>query len=128
MTTTRAQVEEWVDRYVAAWRTPGTDALRGVFAPDARYRQSPYHEPLVGLDAIGAMWERERVSADEVFTLAREVVAIDGDTAVVRVQARYGTGREYRDLWIVRLNADGRCAQFEEWPFFPGQPISRPPD
>ena len=23
------------------------------------------------------------------------------------------------DLWIVRLAADGRCAAFEEWPFWP---------
>jgi len=66
---------EWVGRYEAAWRTPGTEALREVFAPRARYRQSPYHEPFIGLDAIGAMWERERASPDEAFTLTASVVA-----------------------------------------------------
>lgn len=51
--------------------------------------------------------------------------AVDGDTAVVRVEVTYGEPRpgEYRDLWIVRLGADGRCREFEEWPFWPGQPI-----
>jgi SnoaL-like domain len=47
---------DWVRRYEAAWRAPGTDAVRDVFAPDASYRQSPYHEPLVGFDGIATMW------------------------------------------------------------------------
>jgi hypothetical protein len=27
--------------------------------------------------------------------------------------------REYRDLWVVRLDQAGRCTHFEEWPFWP---------
>jgi hypothetical protein len=30
--------------------------------------------------------------------------------------------REYRDLWVMRFASDGRCAWFEEWPFWPEQP------
>ena len=50
-----------------------------------------------------------------------EIVAIEGDTGVVRVEVRYGPpkNQEYRDLWIVRLDAEGRCTHFEEWPFWP---------
>ena len=117
---------EWVGRYEAAWRTPGIDALRDVFAPHARYRQSPYHEPHIGLDAIGAMWEREREGPDEAFTLTASVVAEQGDTAVVRAEIEYARAREYRDLWVVRFGSDGLCVDFEEWPFFPGQSISAP--
>ena len=87
---------EWVARYEAAWRTPGTKALRDVFAPRARYRQSPYHEPFIGLDAIGAMWEHERAGPDEAFTLTASVVAEQGDTAVVRAEVEYARAREYR--------------------------------
>ncbi|HEX3316642.1 MAG TPA: nuclear transport factor 2 family protein [Solirubrobacteraceae bacterium] len=120
---------DWVRRYEAAWRAPGTEALIGVFAPGARYRRSPYHDPIVGLDAIGAFWERERSGPDEVFTLAAEVVAAQDDTAVVRVEVRYTDPppREYRDLWVVRLHGEGLCIDFEEWPFWPGQPITAPP-
>jgi hypothetical protein len=44
---------------------------------------------------------------------------------VVRVDVQYGPPdrHEYRDLWIVRFAADGRCREFEEWPFWPGQKI-----
>ncbi len=42
-----------------------------------------------------------------------------------RVDVTYDdTGHVYRDLWIVRLDAAGRCTAFEEWPYFPGQPLS----
>src|SRR3954449_5172465 len=39
--TTREDVSSWVDRYEAAWRAPGTEALRDVFAEDASYQQGP---------------------------------------------------------------------------------------
>ena len=120
----RAQVRDWVAAYERAWRAPGTGALAGIFTADARYRQGPYDEPVVGLAAIGDMWEAEREGPDEVFRMTSDVVAADGDTAVLRVEVSYGdpVRQEYRDLWIVRFAADGRCASFEEWPFWPVQP------
>jgi hypothetical protein len=36
------------------------------------------------------MWEQDRDGPGETFTLASEIVAVDGDTAVVRVEVRYG--------------------------------------
>jgi ketosteroid isomerase-like protein len=119
--TARAPVGAWVDAYVAAWRTPGVEALRELFADDARYVVSPWKEPIVGLDAIGRFWEAGRTSADEVFELTSEVVAVDGEVGVVRVAVDYGTGSRWKDLWIIHLGADGRCTVFEEWPFAPGQ-------
>jgi ketosteroid isomerase-like protein len=125
---TAQEVEAWVAGYERAWRTAGTDALRDLFTEDAGYRQSPYAQPVSGLPAIAAMWEDEREGPDEAFTMATEVVAVDGAIAVVRVHVRYGepAGREYRDLWVMRFAPDGRCAEFEEWPFWPGQPHAAP--
>ena len=99
---TREQVRDWVTAYERAWRAPGTSALAEIFTADASYRQGPY----------------------EVFRMTSDVVAADGDTAVVRVEVSYGdrVRQEYRDLWIVRFTGDGRCASFEEWPFWPEQP------
>jgi ketosteroid isomerase-like protein len=74
------------------------------------------------------MWEEDRESADEVFALSTRVVAVDGDIAVVRAEVRYGqpVRQEYRDLWIVQIEADGRCSFFEEWPFWPGRSYTAP--
>jgi ketosteroid isomerase-like protein len=122
----RSDVEAWVAAYERAWRTAGTEPLRELFAEDATYRMSPYAEPARGLAAIAALWERERQGPDENFEMSHEVVAVEGDTAVVRLEVRYGEPRpaQYRDLWVVRLAADGLCREFEEWPFWPGQRIA----
>jgi hypothetical protein len=125
---TRQHVEEWLTRYERAWRTAGTSALGELFSEDATYQQSPYDEPLVGLAAIADMWEAEREGPDEAFTMASEIVALEGHTAVIRVDVTYEgpVAREYRDLWVIRFAEDGRCLAFEEWPFWPGQPRSAP--
>ena len=119
----REQVSDWVAAYERAWRAPGTGALAGIFTQDATYRQSPYEEPITGLPAIAAMWDAERDGPDEVFHMTSDVIAADGDTAVVRVEVRYGdpVHQQYRDLWVLRFADDARCDWFEEWPFWPGQ-------
>jgi ketosteroid isomerase-like protein len=124
--TDRAAVDRWLAGYEAAWRTPGTEALADLFTGDATYLQSPYETPVTGLDEIKRMWEAEREGPDEVFTLVADILAVDGPTAVVRAEVRYGdpVSQEYRDLWVIRFAADGRCAWFEEWPYWPGLPYS----
>jgi len=122
----RAVVEKWIGAYERAWRSTGTDPLAGLFCEDATYRMSPYEDAARGLAAIGVLWERERAGPDEGFELSYELLAVEGDTAVVRIEVAYASGAEYRDLWIIRFAGDGRCREFEEWPYWPGQPISPP--
>jgi hypothetical protein len=121
---TREQVMSWLEAYEHAWRTAGTAGLERLFDPEATYQLSPYEEPLSGLEAIAEMWEAEREGPDETFTMEARLVAVDGDTAVSRVEVAYAgpPRRDYRDLWVMRFAPDGRCAAFEEWPFSPGQP------
>jgi hypothetical protein len=120
----RTTVGQWVAAYERLWRTPGTELLAELFVPEASYLPSPWAEPVEGLPAIGRFWDAERRGADEEFTMSSEVVAVDGGTAVVRVFVSYGAAgsRPWRDLWVLRFAADGRCSWFEEWPFAPGQP------
>lgn len=113
-------VADWIVGYERAWRTAGTSELSALFSPDATYSQEPYREPVVGLPAIERMWEAERAGPDEVFDMTSEIVAVEGDTAVARIEVHYGTGHQYRDLWIMRFDGAGRCVSFEEWPFAPG--------
>ena len=115
---TREELSRWVDAYEAAWRCgEGVDRL---FAPDATYRSAPYLEPYRGIAAIEEFWKRE-TDAGEQFTVEREIVAVEGDTGVVRLEVEYTAPQErrYRDLWIVTLDEEGRCTAFEEWPFWP---------
>jgi ketosteroid isomerase-like protein len=117
----REQLEAWIAGYERAWRTPGTEALAELFTPDASYSTAPFERPHVGLEAIAEMWVREREGPDEPFEMQSEVIAVQAEVGVARIEVRYGGPRrqEYRDLWIVRLDGDGRCSAFEEWPFWP---------
>ena len=115
---TRDELSRWIDSYLAAWRSgQGVDEL---FTRDARYRSSPYMEPYEGIAAIEKFWKRETDEGEE-FTVDAEIVAVEGDTGVVRLDVEYTAPkqRHYRDLWIVTMGADGRCTAFEEWPFWP---------
>jgi ketosteroid isomerase-like protein len=124
--TDRTAVRQWIAAYEQAWRTSGIDGLSALFTADAIYLHSPYEEPIVGIHAISQMWDDDRDGPDEVFTLSTEIVAVEDDTAVVRAEVRYGEPlrQEYRDLWLVRFDAEGLCTRFEEWPYWPGHPYS----
>jgi hypothetical protein len=126
----RAQLGEWIERYERAWRTPGTDLLAELFTADATYSTAPYESPHAGLAAIAVMWDDERLGPDEDFEMTSEIVAVEDDVGVASVTVHYDkpdekAGRlhrqrkEYRDLWIVRLDESGLCSEFEEWPFWP---------
>jgi len=117
-----SDVERWLESYERAWRAPGTEALAELFSPAATYSPSPWARAVEGLADIARFWEDERTGPDEQFAMTHEVVAVDGSTAVVRVSVDYATDSRWRDLWVIRFDADGRCSAFEEWPFAPGQP------
>jgi hypothetical protein len=126
----RAQLTDWLAGYERAWRSPGTDVLAELFAEDASYSTAPYENPHRGLEEIAKMWEEERFGPDEAFEMTSDVLAVEGDTGVARVTVEYQEAthrerrlhrqqKEYRDLWVVRLNDSGLCSHFEEWPFWP---------
>jgi ketosteroid isomerase-like protein len=123
-----ADLAGWIERYERAWRTPGTAPLAELFTDAATYSAAPFQEPRRGREEIARLWEAEREGADEVFDLSWESVAVQGNVGVARVEVRYAgpPGRVYRDIWIVELDEEGRCLAFEEWPFFPGQPLAAP--
>jgi hypothetical protein len=121
---TRSQVTAWLKSYGRAWCASGTAGLAELFTENATYQLSPYDEPIAGLAAIAAMWERERTGPDERFTMSSEIVALDTNVAVVRIEVHYDgpPPRQYRDLWVIRFDETGRCEAFEEWPFWPERP------
>jgi hypothetical protein len=111
--TDRAIVSQWLAGYETAWLAPGTAGLAGLFTADATYLQSPYEQPVTGLDAIKRMWEEQREGPREVFTLVTEILAVDGPTAVVRAEVRYGT-----PLFRLRRPSLGGCRNMApgRWP------------
>ena len=116
-------VMRWVARYERAWRDRDLGAVEELFTDDVHYKRSPYAEPEIGHAAIKAFWLDDD---DDVFAMNASPVAVDGRDAVVRAEVRYGepVRQEYRDLWVLRFDEDGRVDDFEEWAYWPGKPFA----
>src|ERR1700712_4332635 len=96
----RDQVMAWVDGYLGAWRAQNPQLVEALFTEDAAYRASPYEESEIGHEAIKALWLSD---AGQTFTVRAEPVAVQGLTAVVRLEVGYQSPpQEYRDLWVLR--------------------------
>jgi ketosteroid isomerase-like protein len=112
---TAERLQAWLDAYVEAWRTYDRDAIARLFSADATYAYHPYDgEPLRGRDAIVASWLEEPDAAGS-WEAAYRPLLIEGDRAVATGQTRYANGKIYSNLYVLRFDGEGRCAEFIEW-------------
>ncbi len=124
----RRSAQDWLDRYVAAWRTYDPHAIADLFAADVAYRYHPYDEPIVGREAVVASWLGEGGSQDAstrdapgTYDAAYSPVAVDGDTVVATGRSRYRevpdgpVVRTYDNCFVMRFDEAGRCREFTEY-------------
>ena len=110
-----AEVQEWLDRYVEAWRSYDADAIGALFSDDATYAYHPYDaEPVRGRQAIVDHWRGDRDEPGS-WEARYEVALIDGADAIARGETRYSGGRTFSNLFELRFDAAGRCTAFVEW-------------
>jgi len=118
----RSNVQAWLDRYVAAWRSNDRDEIAALFTDDATYRYRPYggdDSAALGRDAIIASW----LEADDPpgsWEASYAPYAVEGDRAVATGATRYlasdkGPARTYHNVYLLRFAPDGRCAEFTEY-------------
>ena len=115
----RQGFQDWLDRYVQAWKTYDEQQIADLFSEDAEYRYHPQDEPERGRDAIVAAWLHD---PDEkgTYDAHYEPLAIDGDVHVATGWSRYfnadgSTRDEYCNVYICRFDAEGRCREFTEY-------------
>lgn len=112
---TRAQVQEWLDAYVAAWRSYDEAAIRALFADDASYAYHPYDEPLLGADAIVASWRGDR-DDPAIWQASYAPALIDGQSAIAKGETHYSdNGAVFSNLFELDFDSEGRCTRFVEW-------------
>ena len=125
---TRADVDRWLDAYVAAWKSYEREAIGELFADDVEYRYHPWDSPIRGREAVVAAWLGESTPAgastrDEpgTYDASYRAVAVDGDTAVAVGTSTYSDEpggaptRAYDNCYVIRFDDDGRCREFTEW-------------
>jgi ketosteroid isomerase-like protein len=128
MSISREDVDQWLDRYVAAWKSYDPDDIAALFSADIEYRYHPHDEPVRGRDAVVRNWLGEgevpdASSRDEpgTYDAAYATVAVDGDVAVATGSSTYRAtpdgpvDRIYDNCFVMRFDDDGRCREFTEW-------------
>jgi len=118
----RGDLQDWLDRYVAAWGTNDRAAIEALFTPDAEYRWRPYgaHRILRGREAILDWW-LEEPDTPGTWEARYEAWAADGDRGVAVGTSRYlaggsQAGQTYHNVFRVEFAPDGRCRTFvEHW-------------
>jgi uncharacterized protein (TIGR02246 family) len=116
---TRTDLERWLDAYQAAWRTDDPEQIGALFTEDATYAPWPFSEPWRGRETIVARWV-ERGDSKNEWRFESELIAVDGDTGVVRGLTTYPAHDDepegvYSNIWVISLGADGRARSFAEW-------------
>jgi ketosteroid isomerase-like protein len=119
---THAQLQAWLDRYVAAWRSNDAATIADLFAEDVTYRYYAWarDEGVVhGRDALVASWLDDPDEPDS-WEAHYEPFAIEGDRAVATGTSRYfARGAEpermFWNCYLMRFTDDGRCVEFTEY-------------
>jgi hypothetical protein len=119
-TVTLEELDRWLDVYGRAWERLEIDAFTECFAEEAFYYWGPWAEPLRGHEEIRAATERA-ISQQEEVRFGHESLAITPDGrglarwwVSIKVNGE-DTIEENEGIFLVTLNADGKCTEFREW-------------
>jgi hypothetical protein len=112
---TEESFRNWVEQYIVAWNSNDPDDIRALFTEDAAYYTGPFDAPWLGREEIVRQW-LERKDKPGTTQFSYDVVATKGNLCVIRGEAVYlEPPTVYSNIWILRLDAEGRCSEFTEW-------------
>ena len=124
----RTQAQEWLDRYVAAWRSYDPDEIGALFSDDVSYRFYSYAEPVLGREAVVASWLGESDSstastrdAPGTFEAGYRPVAVDGDTVIATGTSTYRerpdgpVAHVFDNCFVMLFDSAGRCRELTEY-------------
>jgi hypothetical protein len=115
----RRQFQDWLDRYVEAWKTYQPDKIGALFSDDAEYRYAPEDEPVRGRTAIVADWLSER-DAPGTYDARYEPLAITDELCFAHGTTSYFDADgslidKYWNLYVCRFNNAGECTALTEY-------------
>ena len=114
-----AALDSWLGAYKRAWEDRDPEAAADLFAADATYHETPFDEPSRGRDGVFEYWSgATRAQRDVRFSY--EILATTENGGVAHWRASFARPPakdrvELDGVFLVELDADGRCTEFREW-------------
>jgi uncharacterized protein (TIGR02246 family) len=111
--TDAGTLTKWIEAYRKAWESNQPEDIAALFTADGRYFTAPYEAPWEGRKAIVEGWIS---AADQpgTTTFVWEPVVITDDVQVIRATTTYPS-KVYRNLWVLKLDAEGLCREYTEY-------------
>lgn len=116
---TTEMLRTWLEAYGRAWETRNAEAVTALFSDDATYQETPFVEPLRGLQAIAAYWSAATGSHVDVhFDYA--VLALSGNQGIAHWRCSFVRPQEKASLrldgvFVLQFDEQGQCKSLREW-------------
>jgi len=115
----KAGFQDWLDRYVEAWKSYDPQAIGDLFSEDIVYLYHPLDEGVRGRENVVKDWV-ENKDDEGRYDAQYEPAAIDGDTYVAKGHSDYfdenGKLRDqYFNVYFIKFDGEGRASEFVEY-------------
>ncbi len=114
------EFETWLSLYGKYWENGDSKSIRNLFSEGARYYETPFDEPMVGLDTIEQYWSEGAEQAQEDVSFVYSSASISEMVGLSRWQASFiripsGVKVELDGYLEAKFNDNGLCLEFREW-------------
>ncbi len=112
-------LDQWLKSYGQASADNDAKASAELFAPNAKYHETPFDEPMVGRDAIYQYWSKgAQTLKDKESTY--EILAVKDDLGIARWQSKFtiiqsGKRVALDCLFLIEFDENEKCSVFREW-------------
>jgi hypothetical protein len=119
MSLDEAAFKAWLDDYGRVWEQRDHSLIPNMYAEDARYYETPFDEPLAGLEQIaGYAGEASGAQKDNRFWY--EVLGVFGNTGIARWGASFtrvpsGVKVKLDGIFQITMDANNKCRELREW-------------
>lgn len=109
----------WLEMYGKASAENDSQASAVLFAPNAKYYETPFDEPMVGRNAIYKYWRLGAQSFKDKES-SYEILSVKDNLGIARWQSRFTdikSGRRFAldCLFLVEFDQNDKCRLFREW-------------
>ena len=109
----------WLEQYGKASQENDAKASAELFAPNARYYETPFDSPLVGREAIYRYWHDAAHKLKDK-TSTYEILALKDRLGIARWQSQFasiqsGSRFALDCVFLVEFDESGLCSLFREW-------------
>jgi hypothetical protein len=112
--------DNWLKSYGNGWEQGNPEATKSLFTNDARYYESPFDPPMIGLDAIFKYWNDNAVISQEDVHFSYDSLSINENVGMAHWRVTFkrlpSCNRVTLDgIFKVEFSKDGKCKIFREW-------------